>query len=694
MKIKPLTILSCILLIGCSKSPESNPEILWDTYGVPHIYADNYNDLFYAYGWSQMRNHGNLLLKLYAQARGQGAEYFGEKHLESDQWVHIHNVMQRSRDWWKKQDPDIKEMMTAFTDGINDYAKENPDEIDELNELILPVRPEDCFSHFQRVILFHFVTNPGAATFNPASMIKGGGSNTWAIGPSRSESGNAMLIANPHLPWFDMFTWFEAHTISNDLNAYGAGLVGMPFLGIAFNDYMGWSHTNNVHDGQDLYELTLKGDGYQWGEEVLQFEERSVEIKVRNVEENMLASEFLIRESVHGPVVSEKDGKAYALRVVGLNQPHVFRQYFDMARAKTLKSFQDAIRPLQNPFFTIMYADKDGHIMHVFGGRTPIRPAGDWNWLGVVPGDSPETIWNETHSYDELPKSIDPESGWLQNANDPPWTTTFPRAIIRKNYPDYMSQNFMHFRAQRSARMAFEDRSITFAELMDYKMDTRMELADRVLDDLLALTGNSNDKIIIEASQVLSSWDRQTNGNSQGAVLFKAWVDSVKFFVNNSELFEGGWEEEKAMDTPFGLHPSVDYLSPLKSAAESVIKTYGHLDVPWGEVYRLIRDDIDLPANGGPGDPYGLFRVTNFAPVKDDRFMAVGGDSYQAVIEFGDKPKAMALLSYGNASQKGSKHRTDQLKFYSEKKMRPVWRNKKEIEQHLELREILNPNKD
>jgi len=694
MKLKSLTILCCILLTGCSKSPETNPEILWDTYGVPHIYADNYNDLFYAYGWSQMRNHGNLLLKLYAQARGQGAEYFGEKHLKSDQWVHTHNVMQRSRDWWEKQDPDIQKMMTAFTDGINDYAKENPDEIDELNQLILPARPEDCFSHFQRVILFHFVTNPSVATFNPASMIKDRGSNTWAIGPSRSESGNAMLIANPHLPWFDMFTWFEAHTISHDLNAYGAGLVGMPFLGIAFNDYMGWSHTNNVHDGQDLYELTLKGDGYQWGEEVLQFEERSVEIKVRDDEGNTSASEFLIRESVHGPVVSEKDGKAYALRVVGLDQPHVFRQYFDMARAKTLKSFQDAIRPLQNPFFTIMYADKDGHIMHVFGGRTPIRPAGDWNWLGVVPGNSPETIWNETHSYDELPKSIDPESGWLQNANDPPWTTTFPRAIIRKNYPDYMSQNFMHFRAQRSARMALEDGSITFAELMDYKMDTKMELADRVLDDLLALAENSNDEIIIEASQVLSNWDRQTNGNSQGAVLFKAWVDSVKFFVNKGELFEGGWEEEKAMDTPFGLHPSVDYLSPLKSAAESVIKTYGQLDVPWGEVYRLIRDDVDLPANGGPGDPYGLFRVTNFAPVKDDRFMAVGGDSYQAVIEFGDKPKAMVLLSYGNASQKGSKHRTDQLKFYSEKKMRPVWRNKKEIEQHLELREILNPNKD
>ena len=143
MKLKSLTILCCILLTGCSKSPETNPEILWDTYGVPHIYADNYNDLFYAYGWSQMRNHGNLLLKLYAQARGEGAEYFGEKHLKSDQWVHTHNVMQRSRDWWEMQDPDIQKMMTAFTDGINDYAKENPDEIDELNQLIIPARPED-----------------------------------------------------------------------------------------------------------------------------------------------------------------------------------------------------------------------------------------------------------------------------------------------------------------------------------------------------------------------------------------------------------------------------------------------------------------------------------------------------------------------------------------------------------------------
>ena len=691
MKYKYIFFLCCIFLSGCNKAPVKGTEILWDTYGIPHIFSDNYEDMFYAYGWAQMRNHGNLLLQLYAQARGQGAEYFGEKHLQSDQWVHTHNVVERSREWMEKQDSDIRKMLEAYTDGINAYAKAYPDEIDDMHQLILPARPEDCLSHFQRVILFHFVTSPQDVNFDPSPMIEDRGSNTWAVGPSRSASGNAMLIINPHLPWFDMFTWFEAHTISGDLNAYGAGLVGMPFLGIAFNNNLGWSHTNNVHDGQDLYELTLKDNGYQWDDKVLNFEKRSVKIKVKDDNGNMHSKEFVIRESVHGPVVSEKDGKAYALRVVGLDQPHIFRQYFDMSRAQNLEAFQDAVRRLQNPFFTIMYADKNGHIMHLFGGRTPIRPKGDWNWLGVVPGDLSDTKWDKTHSYDELPKSIDPESGWLQNANDPPWTTTFPNAISRHDYPDYMSQNFMHFRAQRSARMAFEDESITFQEMLDYKMDTKMELADRILNDLIKLTADATDEIIIEAGRVLSNWDRQANADSKGAVLFKAWTDTVKFYVNKDELFRIEWQEEQAMDTPVGLNPTMDYLGSLKSAAEAVLEVYGRLDIQWGDVYRLIRDDVDLPSNGGPGDPYGLFRVTNYVPIEDDRFMAVGGDSYQAVIEFGDKPRAMSLLSYGNASQKGSKHRTDQLKFYSEKKLRQVWRDKKEINKHLELREMLSP---
>ena len=239
--------------------------------------------------------------------------------------------------------------------------------------------------------MYHFVTNPREVQFDPKSINSNKGSNAWAIGPSKSASGNAMLIINPHLSWGDMFTWFEVQLNCQSLNIYGATLVGSPFIGIGFNDNIGWAHTNNVHDGQDLYELILSGQGYKWGDNVEPFNKRIVQIKVRQENGDLKIEEFLIKESIHGPIVREDGNRAYALRVVGQDQPFVFEQYFDMALSKNFDQFEKAISRLQNPFFTTMYADRDGRILHLFGGRTPVRPKGDWDWLGIVPGDTPAT---------------------------------------------------------------------------------------------------------------------------------------------------------------------------------------------------------------------------------------------------------------------------------------------------------------
>ena len=94
-----IILIAVLLYSGCITVVKKDTEILWDTYGVPHIFADDYNQLFYAFGWAQMRNHGNLMLRLFGQARGQAAEYFGESYLVSDQWVHTHNIPQRAAEW-------------------------------------------------------------------------------------------------------------------------------------------------------------------------------------------------------------------------------------------------------------------------------------------------------------------------------------------------------------------------------------------------------------------------------------------------------------------------------------------------------------------------------------------------------------------------------------------------------------------
>ena len=106
-------------------------------------------------------------------------------------------------------------------------------------------------------------------------------------------------------------------------------------------------------------------------------------------------------------MIAERAGRAIALRVTGLDQPAMLEQWWNMMRATNVREFETAVRPLQVPIFTIIYADRDGRIMHLFGGRTPVRPRGDYNWSGTVPGDSARTLWTATHPYEELPRVLD-----------------------------------------------------------------------------------------------------------------------------------------------------------------------------------------------------------------------------------------------------------------------------------------------
>jgi acyl-homoserine-lactone acylase len=681
-------ILSIIFtLVVSSQSISSAPrntEILWDTYGIPHIYGNNAQGAFQAFGWAQMQSHGNLLLRLYGQARGRAAEYWGEEYLDSDKWVLTMGVPKRASAWYQAQSPTFRSNLDAFAKGINAYAKEHRNLIDDEVEVVLPVTPEDILSHLQRVLLFTFVVNPESVT-DVTKHQSPAASNGWAIAPQRSASGKAMLLANPHLPWGDLFLWYEAQITAPGIDAYGAALVGIPVLAIAFNDNLGWTHTVNTHDGWDAYELKLQKDGYIFDGKVRPFETASFLLKVKQKNGSLREQIFSVKSSVHGPIVSEKEGKAVALRVVGQNSPGVLEQWWDMAKSQNLTQFQKVLQRLQLPMFTVMYADREGHIMHLFNGLVPVRQQGDFEyWQGMIPGETSKTLWTKTHPYQDLPKVIDPASGWLQNANDPPWTTTFPSGIKAENYPAYMAPSWpMEFRAQRSARMLAEDESISFDEMIAYKHSTQMELAERILDDLIEVAQQQGDSTARRAAEVLAAWDRKADTNSRGAVLFSFWAENIDL----DTLFSTPWDQKSPYTTPDGLADSKSAVKALVDAARKVEKAYGKLDVAFGEVFRLRYGKFDLPANGGDGEQ-GIFRVVNFAPAGDGRFQAVAGDSYVAAVEFSQPVKAKALTSYGNATQPNSPHVGDQLEFFVRQQLRPVWRIRQEITEHLEERKV------
>lgn len=661
-------------------------EILWDSWGVPHIYAKDAKELFQAFGWSQMQSHGDLILRLYGQARGRAAEYFGETYLNSDRYVRTMGIPTRAKVWYEQQSPTMRGFLDAFAAGINNYVKEHPDKINNEVKAVLPVNGIDVLAHVQRVIHFTFLVNQDQLKSKVSNNQTTPGSNGWAIAPSHSTSGKAMLLANPHLPWSDSYLWYEAQLTAPGIDAYGAALVGMPVFAIAFNNNLGWTLTVNTHQGWNKYELKLADNGYIFDGKVRAFTSETQTIKIKQKNGTITEETLIVQQSIHGPIVDDnkQDKKAIAARIVGLDQPQMMQQFWDMARATKLSEFEAAIKTLQLPMFNLIYADKNDHILYLFNAQVPIHSQGDWNyWQGTVPGDTSATLWTKTHPYRDLPRVLDPPSGWLQNANDPPWTSTFPQVLNPNNYPSYMAPNFMSLRAQRSGRMLLEKLTISFEQMIANKFSSRVELADRILDDLIVAARKNGSEIGRQAADILSAWDRQTEANSKGAVLFAVWARAMP----SSQLFATNWDEKSPLNTPKGLANPAKAVQVLEAAATTVKLLYGTPDVAWGEVARLRYGKLDLPASGGPG-LFGIFRVIDLIPAKDGKFQQIAGDSYIAATEFSNPVKAKVLMTYGNSTQPGSSHIGDQLPLYSRNQLRQAWRTRKEIEAHLESRKV------
>jgi acyl-homoserine-lactone acylase len=277
-------------------------------------------------------------------------------------------------------------------------------------------------------------------------------------------------------------------------------------------------------------------------------------------------------------------------------------------------------------------------------------------------------------------------------ANDPPWTATLPIALNPDSFPAYLAPRFMNLRAQRSARMLVEDRSITFDELVAYKHSTRMELADRVLDDLLAAARSGGSDRARRAAGVLAAWDRQANAESRGALLFMLWAMAWLQRANSlgpetAAAFATPWRLDSAITTPRGIKDPQLAVTVLDAVAAQVETRFGALDVPLGDVVRLRYGGKDLPANGAPGDPLGVFRAASPAPGPGGKFVVIAGDTYYAAVEFARPVRAKALLAYGNATRPGSPHRGDQLDLFAKQQMREIWRTRTEIAAHLERRD-------
>jgi len=709
--------------------PQKGSEILWDRYGVPHIFAKTTPDMFFCFGYAQAEAHGDLLLHVIAGSRGRSAEYFGpgyrDVNLLTDRWIWTNEVPVRSVKWLAQQTPEFRHDLDAFAAGINAYAAAHPEALAAEVKQVLPITALDLIMHEQHFYNFEFVANrtlaipaaaaPLAAAADPYQVGPGptsedlaDGSNGWAIGPSHSASGKAMMLLNPHLAWGGEQTYFEVHLTAPGINLYGATQIGIPALRFVFSDYIAITNTVNTNNGHLLYKIAETAGGYKFDGQVLPYTRASYPIKILQKDGTCTTENVEVLKTVHGPIIRRDDGAPIAMYVAGLDKPFMLEQVYKMSIAHTFADYQAQARRLQIPMYNILYADRDGHIEYLFNAPVPRRSQGDYAfWSHPVPGDTSSLLPNGSLTYDELPKIIDPPSGYVQNSNQPPWDAAWPTMIDAKDYAPYIAPRFPTFRSDRSLRMLSEDPKISFDMLLQKKLSTRAEAADRLLPDLFAAVDKYGTPRARQAAAILRTWDRQTEAGSRGAYLFWDWA--VRFGMPaaapaSTRNFAVPYAVDKPLTTPSGIKDPAAAAALLDAAAEATVNTFGALDKPWGSYLRLqinaqsagpaaaptrgpALNGIDLPGNGGPG-VIGIFRVITPGPTQEGTATPVHGDGFTIAMEFTQPIHARALVSYGDCSQPGCAHHTDQIPLFEKKQWRDIWRTLPEIQANLDHKEV------
>ncbi|MCC5842012.1 MAG: penicillin acylase family protein [Opitutales bacterium] len=691
MKTLPALLAACLLALTPSARADvpAGLEILWDPFGIAHVYAPDEAALFFGYGFAQMHSHGDLVLKLYGESRGRAAEYWGREYIRNDRWVRTHDVAGRAARWLEEQTPAFRANLEAFAAGMNAYADRHPEALDAERQRALPITAADVIGHFHRIVHFSYLSSFArvrAAVQDYEPAMGGIESNAWALAPARTGGIETILLMNPHLPWRDWFTYYEIRLTAPGIDLYGASQIGFPVLRFCFSDTHGFTQTVNGINAADLYALTLTDDGQSWlyDGEARPFETREETLRVRQPDGSLTEEILPVRHSIHGPVVWDDDGLTLALRVAALDRPHLIEQYWQMALAPDFEAYQAQVRRLEVPTFNITYADREGNVMYLYNGTLPKRPPGDWDWTGIVPGDTSATLWTEYHPYEDLPKVINPPTGWVQNTNDPPWTSTWPRILDPDTFPSYTAGREHTFRSTRSLRFLTDPEPLTFDRVRHLQGDSRLEGADRLLPPLAAAVAVHSSPEAVDALNVLLRWDRRVDPQSGGAVLYANWVARLMgtTFNDRSQLALAQ-DPADPFTTPGGLADPAHAVRELLAAAAETRTRHGALDVPWGDVHRIRRGPHDLPARGSSGG-LGSFHVNNYGPPGDDHTReVVFGDTFVAIVGWSDEGlRADLRLSYGNASQPGSPHAHDQVELLARNTFRSLIRSRAYLESH------------
>lgn len=657
-------------------APASNydVEIIRDKFGVPHLYGQRDADVVFGLAYAQAEDDWATMQEIVVAARGNLAQQRGADAAVTDYLVHLLRVWPTTNAGYPNLPQNIREIAEAYAHGTNLWALEHPDEVwDD----VLPVTGEDVIAGFVFKTPFFYgldgvfkelfeetrskeislgPDNAFLWTETPKYPI---GSNAIAVAPSRSTDGHTRLLINSHQPFAGPVAWYEARLKSEEgLDIAGGVFPGAPVILHGHNRNLGWANTVNKPDLADVYVLDVNPDNPN--QYRLDGEWRDMEVSVATIKVKLFGplewhAQRDVKYSEHGPVLETEHG-VYAVRYAGMGETRQLVQYHSLNRANNLEEWLDAMRLQALPSINYVYGDKDGNIAYIYNAQMPKRIDG-WDWQTYLPGDRSELIWSEYHDFDALPQLINPPSGFVFNANNTPFEATDDADDLRpESFPVTMGiETQMTNRGYRGLELLRPDTQISAEEFKDYKFDKTYskdsELAKLI--EMWLAEDFSGEPDMEAAQKLLADFDMSADMDDRNAAVAVLAGEPVV------------WAQIQGTPMP-------DTIQSLRDTVAHLMEHWGRLDVPWGEVNRIRRGEVDLPLGGGPD----LLRaVYARLPQDDGRLVAQGGDTMIYIADWAPDGslKSESIHQFGSATlDETSPHYADQTPLYATEQFREI----------------------
>ena len=681
-----MRILLSLLLVSTISYSQINPkniDIVRDEYGIPHIYAQTDAEVAYGLAWANAEDDFTTIQEAYLAGNAMLSNYIGLKGAAADfitQFIGSKNLIEEKIGTISK---DYMAVVEGYSQGLNAYASKNPDKV--LYKKLFPITPKKMLMYSQLQL---FISNEGAYwagrilnndtqdDFLDQNLT---GSNVIAMNSSKTSSGETFLAINTHQPLEGPTSWYEVHLNSQEgTNIIGTMYPGTPNILIGVNEYLGWSHTVNYPDKTDVFKLRMKNKRkYIVDEEEYELEKLKAKITIKFLGIPIKINRKYFK-SIYGPTLKNKSGY-YSIRTPSLFNIKALEQWWRMGKSKNFSEFYNNLKMRELPGFNIGYADKYDTIFYMSNGIIPKRAQG-YNWKGIVPGDTKKTLWTEYHNIEDLPQVIQPESGFIYNANHSPFkSTSADENPNEENYNENMGyETYDNNRSTRLIELIESYDKVSYDDFKDIKYDNSFpskfnyNFMNISIIETLKLQAEND---LFELLDIIQKWDRKTDIDSQGAGIY-----GVLYYQLVRNYRDEIQKNNKIVSKEI-------LLSGLADTKAYIINNFGSIRITLGDFQKLVRGDKELPIWGLPD----VIIAMSSRPYKDGKHKVTQGESYIGLVRFNENgPILESIISFGNSDNPDSDHYTDQMEKYSKFETKKMTFDKNII--YSEAKEIYNPN--